>query len=86
MGEVTRKHDDIDLAAWNDERDLMHKVLESAGWRHTPVENEVVGTRYQWGSAQIEITWVVSDDDGRILIPFPQEAVVWSSEPFGDDR
>jgi hypothetical protein len=86
VGAVTREHDDIDVAAWRHDDDAIRAALEAAGWRHTPVADEVVGTRYQWRSAQVEFTFVEADDQRRIVIPFPDQPIVWSTKPFGDDR
>ena len=58
----------------------------AAGWRHTPAADEVVGTRYQWRSAQVEFTFVIADEDGSILVPLAGQPVVWSTEPFGNGR
>jgi hypothetical protein len=46
VGRVTREHDDIDAAAWRPDFDAIMQALVDVGWRRTPVENEVVGTRY----------------------------------------
>ena len=86
VGAVTREHDDIDIAAWRHDDDAIGAALQAAGWRHTPVENEVVGTRYQLGTAQIEFTFVVADDAGRIIIPMTDAPILWSTEPFGEVR
>ena len=85
-GDVTREHDDIDIAAWRDDYDAIGAALEAAGWRHAPVENEVVGTRYERGSALVEFTFVVGADDGGVLVLLEEGPVVWSTEPFGHDR
>jgi hypothetical protein len=86
VGAVTREHDDIDVAAWRRDYDTIKAALEAAGWRHTPVADEVVGTRYQFGSAQVEFTFVVAQDDGSIVVLLPDQSAVWSTEPFGEDR
>ena len=86
VGAVTREHHDIDVAAWRRDYDAIRAALEAAGWRHTPVADEVVGTRYQWRSVQVEFTFVEADDQGRIVIPLPDQPIVWSTKPFGGDR
>ena len=86
VGSVTREHDDIDVAAWRRDYDAIRDSLVEAGWRHTPAEDEVVGTRYERGGAQVEFTFVVADEAGRVLIPFPDEPVVWALQSFGDSR
>jgi Aminoglycoside-2''-adenylyltransferase len=86
VGRVTREHDDIDVAAWRGDYDAIKQTLVDAGWRHTPVENEVVGTRYTWGSAEVEFTFLEARDDGAVVIPIPEREVVWPTNPFGDER
>jgi hypothetical protein len=39
-----RDHDDIDIAAWRSDPDLINAALVGVGWRHTRVDDEVVGT------------------------------------------
>jgi hypothetical protein len=86
VGRVTRDHDDIDAAAWRRDYDTIKRALVDMGWRHTPVENEVVGTRYTRGSAEVEFTFVEARDDGAVVIPIPEHEIVWTTEPFGEER
>ena len=86
VGRVTRAHDDIDAAAWRADYDALRRALVAAGWRHTPVEDEVVGTRYTWAGAELEFTFVEQRADGAIVIPFPGHEIVWTLEPFGEER
>lgn len=83
VGRVTRDHDDIDAAAWRRDYDNIRAALLSSGWRHTPVADEVVGTRYTWRSSEVEFTFVEARD-GAIVIPIPEHEVVWTAEPFGE--
>jgi Aminoglycoside-2''-adenylyltransferase len=76
VARITRNHDDIDVAAWRCDYDRTRTELLRAGWRHTPVENEVVGTRYRWRSVEVEFTFVEARDDGSVAIPFPGRVVV----------
>ena len=85
-GRVTRKHDDIDVAAWRHDYEAIQTALQTVGWRHTPVADEVVGTRYQWGTAQVEFTFMTTDNHGRAVIPIPDHPIVWSAEPLGHER
>ena len=86
VGAVTREHEDIDVMAWRDDYDAIGAALRGAGWLHTPVPDEVVGTRYTWRSAQVEFTFLVSGDGGSIIIPLPDQPVVLSTEPLGEAR
>jgi Aminoglycoside-2''-adenylyltransferase len=86
VGRVTREHDDIDAAAWRCDYDAIKRALVDVGWRHTPVENEVVGTRYTWGNAEVEFTFVEARDDGAVVVPIPEREIVVTTEPFGEER
>ncbi len=86
VGAVTREHEDIDVMAWRGDYDAIGAALRGAGWRHTPVPDEVVGTRYTWRSAQVEFTFLISGDGGSIVIPLPDRPMVLSTEPLGGAR
>jgi hypothetical protein len=86
VGRVTRAHDDIDVAAWRRDYDDIREALLGAGWLHTPVADEVVGTRYTWEESELEFTFVEIRDGGEIVVPIPGREVVWTAEPFGDSR
>jgi hypothetical protein len=85
VGRVTRPHHDVDLAVRGADRPALHDALVVSGWRHTPSEDEVVGTRYVRHGVLLELTFV-DDDDGQVVIPFEPERAVWSERPFGDVR
>jgi hypothetical protein len=59
--------------------------LLAAGWRHTPLEDDVVGTRYRWQTSELEVTFV-EDRDGTVVVPIPGREVLWTAEPLGDDE
>ena len=86
VGEITRPHEDIDVGAWRADYDAIATALLAAGWRHTPVPDEVVGTRYQLGRAQVEFTFFVTDGDGSTVVPLPGAPIVVSVDPLGFDR
>ena len=87
VGEVTRPHGDIDVAAWRRDFDVIRSALVSAGWEHTPAPDDLVGTRYRRGEVEVELTFVEPADDGRgVTVPLPTGPVTWSAEPLGDDR
>ena len=86
VGDVTRPHDDIDVAAWRRDYDAIKSTLVAAGWEHTPTAEDAVGTRYRRRTAQVEFTFVEPGDGGRVTVPLPSGPVTWSSQPFGDIR
>lgn len=65
IGSVTRAHNDIDIPSCRVDYDAIKAAPLDAGWQHTPVPDEVVGTRYESDSAvQVEFTPVVADETG----------------------
>jgi hypothetical protein len=86
VGEVTRPHDDIDVVAWRHDFDAIRTSLVAAQWEHTPTVDDVVGTRYRRGAAEVEFTFVEPGAEGQVVVPLPTGPVTWSSKPFGDDR
>ena len=86
VGRITRPHDDIDAAAWRGDYGAIKSALTNAGWRHAPVEDEIVGTRYAWEDVEVEFTFVEARSDGSIVIPVPEQPIVWTSDPFGEQR
>ena len=50
------------------------------------VPDEGVGTRYQWGTAQVEFTFMTTDNHGTAVVLLPGHPVVWSAEPLGHER
>ena len=82
VGRVTRPHGDIDVVAWRTDYDHVHDALIGEGFEHTPVQDEVVGTRYRWRRAEVEFTFVETTDGADVVIPIPGHSIRWSSEPL----
>jgi hypothetical protein len=85
VGAVTREHGDIDLAVWSQDAAAIGSLLEQAEWRHEPDPGEDGGTGYARMGVRVELTWLVRDEAGRILIPLRDQNVVWSEEPLGTE-
>jgi hypothetical protein len=85
VGAVTREHGDIDVAVWARDAEAIGSLLEQAEWRHEPEPDEDGGTGYARTGVRVELTWLVRDEAGRILVPLRDQNVVWSDQPFGDD-
>ncbi len=86
VGEVTRPHDDIDVVVGRADEDAVAAALVAAGWQHAPTAEDLVGTRYRLGSAQVEVTFVERGEAGQVVVPLPTGPVTWSPRPFGDVR
>ena len=57
----------------------------AVGWRHTPLEDDVVGTRYRWQTSELEFTFV-EERNGTVVVPIPGHEVLWTAEPLGEDE
>ena len=86
VGEVTRPHDDVDVAVWRTDEMAIGAALVAAGWEHTPAADDLVGTRYRLGAVQVELTFVERGAAGEVVVPLPTGPVVWSPRPFGAAR
>jgi len=86
VGVVTRPHDDVDLTVWRDDYPEIRRLLELAGWRYEPVDDEAIGAGFRSGTVLVELTFVVSDAGGQVFIPFDGEPGLWSTGPFGEQR
>jgi len=86
VGTVTREHYDIDLAVRLDEAQAIRALLEAEGWRHAPTGDEDGGIGYERGRVRLELTYLTSDDAGRVLIPLRQQSVLFSENSLGDQE
>ena len=85
VGRVTREHDDVDLAVWHEDEESIVSLLHANGWRHAPEPDEDGGTGYERDGVRLELTRLVPDGSGRVLIPLRAGPVVFSEEPLGND-
>ena len=83
-GHVTREHGDVDLAVRLRDRPAVHELLLGDGWHPAPVDDEAIGAGYRRSDVLLELTFVETDDESRVLIPFADGPAVWSTTPFGD--
>ena len=57
-GEVTRPHEDVDLAVREADLARIDAALVGAGWRHAPDVDEDGGTGYERGVVRLELTFL----------------------------
>jgi aminoglycoside phosphotransferase (APT) family kinase protein len=85
VGAVTREHDDVDLAVWLDDAEAIGSLLEAESWRHAPTGDEDGGIGYERGGVRLELTFLTSDDAGRVFVPLRHGSVLWAEEPLGNE-
>ena len=85
VGRVTREHGDVDLAVWLEDEACVASLLHANGWRHAPEPEEDGGTGYERDGVRLELTHLVQDGAGRVLIPLRAGPAVFSDEPLGND-
>jgi hypothetical protein len=84
-GSVTRAHDDLDVAVWLVDLPRIARLLQDAGWRHAPLDDEDGGTGYERGAVRLELTYLARDGDGRIFTPLRHGRAAWPEEALADD-
>jgi hypothetical protein len=85
VGAVTRAHDDVDLAVWLEDVPRISELLKEEGWRHVPSEEDDGGTGFSRGPVRLELTFLVRDEDGRIVTPLRNGNALWPEGTFGDE-
>ena len=83
-GSITRAHDDLDIAVWQNDLPRIGDLLEADGWRHVPSADDDGGTGYEQADVRLELTYLVREGDA-IVIPLRDGRAPWSQDALGDD-
>jgi len=83
-GSITRPHSDVDIAVWLDDHPRIAALLDGDGWRHAPEPDEDGGTGYERAGVRLELTFLVRDEDRRVVTPLRTFVAVWPDGAFGD--
>lgn len=86
VGRVTRTHDDIDVLVQRADEAEVDAALTAAGWVHTPGDDDLVGTEYAGDGYALQLTFVETDDQGRVVVPVPGQPIVLSTGPLDHVR
>jgi hypothetical protein len=70
---------------WLHDAEALGSLLEAEAWQHKPHAGEDGGTGYERGPVRVELTYLVSDDTGRVFIPLRDGNAVFSEEPLGNE-
>lgn len=85
VGRVTRSHSDVDLAVWARDAHAINQALRAAAWEHRPAADEDGGTGYERNGVRVELTYLVSGEDGEVFVALRDEPVLWSEHPLGNE-
>jgi Aminoglycoside-2''-adenylyltransferase len=85
VGEMTRAHEDIDLAVWSRDQTVIGELLAAHGWQHAPRPDEDGGTGYERNGVRVELMLLVEGERGEVLIAFRNGTAMWSEDPLGSD-
>ena len=84
-GSVTRPHDDIDVAVWQEDLPRISELLAQNGWRHVPSEDDDGGTGYERDGVRLELTYLARGDAGGVFTPLRQGRANWPADTFVND-
>ena len=84
-GQVTRAHDDLDIAVWLEDVPRIDALLEHEGWSHAPEVDEDGGTAYVRQDVRLELTYLVRDGSGRPSTPLRDRLAPWAEDALADD-
>ncbi|MBT2655391.1 hypothetical protein J7E81_09090 [Bacillus sp. ISL-18] len=70
LGKITRKHDDIDLITWIQNREMLECELLKAGYEKIPVKEEFRDRQSDFCKDSVEITfgYISRSDDGNLIM------------------
>ena len=85
LGEITRPHDDLDLAIWREELAGIARVLGEDDWRHAPDDDEDGGTAFERGDVRLDLTFLVRAPSGGVFTPLRSGPAFWAEDAFGTD-
>jgi hypothetical protein len=84
-GRVTRDHEDVDLAVWQSDFDLISGLLEAHGWAHAPEPGEDGYTGYEREGVRVELAFLACDEAGAVYTPLTDGGRGnWPVGSFGD--
>ncbi len=86
VGRVTRTHDDIDLAIWQRDLQVVDWVLHDTGWVHQPQPGEDGYTEYANGTMHLDLALLARDADGVVYTPLAAGRGDWDQGAFGLDE
>jgi hypothetical protein len=85
-GEVTRAHDDVDIAVWATDLGRVSTILERDGWRHTPDEGEDGYTAFEREDVRLEVAFIARGQHGEVFTPLRGGARgEWPDDAFAND-
>jgi Aminoglycoside-2''''-adenylyltransferase. len=84
-GRVTRQHEDLDLAVRSADRERVADLLTSRSWQPLPDASGDGYTCYARGAVRVDVTFLATDDRGRVYTPLEDGRGEWPERTFGED-
>ncbi len=82
---ITRTHEDIDIAVWKADLDRVDMVLRRDGWKRSTRFGEDGYTEYVHGSTRLDLAFLARDVNGVVYTPLAEGRGRWPDGAFGDD-
>jgi hypothetical protein len=85
-GAVTRTHDDLDVAVWEEDHVRVAALLRADGWRHAPEAGEDGYTGYRRDAVKLEVAFLARSETGQVYTPLRGGGRgEWPNGAFGED-
>jgi hypothetical protein len=82
---ITRAHEDIDIAVWKADLGRVDMVLSRDGWKRSTRFGENGYTEYVHGSIRLDLAFLARDVKGVVYTPLAEGRGRWPNGAFGDD-
>lgn len=83
-GRVTRDHEDVDLAVWQSDFDVINGLLEAHGWARVLEPGEDGYAGYERTEVRVEFAFLARDEAGTVYTPLTDGRGNWPAGSFGD--
>ena len=85
VGHLTRAHDDIDIATWYRDREILMPILVQDGWAHRADADGDGYTCFEHDTIRLEVAFLARDDKGNVYTPIESGRAEWPRATFGSD-
>ena len=76
------RHDEVEQLLKVGRHGCPSPFRRGAGWLHTPTSEDLVGTSYGRDQIELQLTSVIPETEGGVVVPLPGEPLMLSTGPW----